>query len=91
MKISRNRLIEYLKNKGIDMLSFIKELGWSYERFVNMLFANGSLNEEDAMKFIQHVGAKDALEIINWRAMNVNKPKYRDIFQFNNAYQRSAI
>mgnify|MGYP006886778842 CR=1 FL=1 len=78
MKINRNKLIKYLKEIKMSMSEFVKNLGWDYKRFIDMLFDNG-------------VGAEDAMKIINWRQMNVRKPKYREIFQYDNANQCATI
>lgn len=81
MKINRNKFINYLKKNHLDITKFVKTLDWDLDRFIKMLFGNGNLNREESEHFLQIVGAEDALEIINWRAMNVARPKYRAIFQ----------
>lgn len=91
MKINRNKLIKYLKEIKMSMSEFVKNLGWDYKRFIDMLFDNGDLERDDAMTFIKFVGAEDAMKIINWRQMNVRKPKYREIFQHDNANQCATI
>lgn len=91
MKINRNELIKYLKDNNITMSAFAKALGWTYKQFVDMLFENGDLKRDDAEIFIHLIGAKDAMQIINWRQMNVRKPSYREIFRCDNANQCATI
>jgi len=86
MKINRNKLIDYIKNNHLSMIKFVEDLGWDLNKFIKMLFNNGQLDEESAKHFIDFVGAENALKIINWRAMNVARPKYRTIFQPDYAY-----
>lgn len=86
MKINRNKLFQYLKFNCLSVEEFSKDLGWSFSKAMDILFANGELNRDEAEKFINTIGASCALEIINWRAMNVRKPQYCKIFQTRNAY-----
>ena len=91
MKINREKLVKYLKDNNITMFDFVKNLGWSSIRFIDLLFNNGQLEREDAKDFIQLVGARDAMRIINWRKMNVRKPRYNEIFCTKNANYSAAI
>lgn len=91
MKINRKKLVKYLKDNNIKMQDFVKKLGWDIKRVIDMLFDNGELERDDSLTFIQLVGAKEAMQIINWRQMNVRKPKYNEIFCTKNANYSAAI
>lgn len=91
MKINRNKLVKYLEESGGSMRDLAKQLNWSLEKLISVLFENGALNEEDAREFVYFVGAKEAMKIINWRQMDVRKPSYGYIFGNQNADYCKAI
>lgn len=81
MRINRIKLFNYLRKKHISLDEFVKDLGWTIEKITKILYHHGQVNRDDAETFVYKVGASEAYEIINWRAMNVRKPKYNTIFQ----------
>ena len=84
MKINRIRLAIYLARLGMSEKQFFEMLDLDVLSSVQIQLGGDTLNEECSRKFLNAIGAEDAIELINWEAMNVRKPRKHEIFA--NAY-----
>lgn len=84
MKINSKRLKKYLQKFGLTFNEFLKLVGLENQNNFDPFAGSGTLDKEATKKFIFLVGAEEAMELIDWEAMNVKRPKRRTIFA--NAY-----
>ncbi len=82
MKINREKLAIYLKKFGMNPNQFFKMLDLDIFTSLQLSFGSNTLNEESSRKFINAIGADDAMELIDWEAMNVRKPSRETIFGY---------
>lgn len=84
MKINREKLAIYLKNMRMTTSQFFAMLDLDIFSSLQLSFGGNTLNEECSRKFINAIGADDAMELIDWEAMNVRKPNRECIFGYAN-------
>ena len=74
MKIKRDKLRRYLAKLGMTEKEFFKLIGLDTFARLDLHFGCDTLDEENSRKFLQAVGVKDAMELIDWEAMNARTP-----------------
>ena len=85
MKINTTNLKKYLKRIGKTASQFSIELGFGCSaKVLDYFCGTGTLDEKASRKFINKVGAETAIDLIDWEAMHVRKPRRKEIF--TNAY-----
>ncbi len=82
MKINKEKLANYLQKMGMNTSQFFNMLDLDIFTYLQLSFGGNTLNEESSRKFINAIGADDAMELIDWEAMNVRKPNREQIFGY---------
>lgn len=84
MKIKRNKLLKYLQRIGISEREFLDSLELSLDQHINYSLGGNTLDEESSRKFLNAIGADHAIELIDWEAMNIARPRNEYIFAYAN-------
>ena len=84
MKIKRNKLLKYLAKYDISEKEFINSLELSLDEHIKYSLGGNILNEESSRKFLNAIGADHAIELIDWEAMNIARPRNEYIFAHAN-------
>lgn len=73
MKVKKELLQNYLEKRGISAAMFARELGVD-EKEVETLLRGEAVNEATARRFIYHLGADEAVKMIDWAAIGKQNP-----------------
>lgn len=80
MKINTQRFLRYLRKSGYGMAELFCVLGDCDLDIVAACFSGASLNEEQARKLVNALGAEVAYKVIDWKGSNARKPRRKQIF-----------
>ena len=74
MKIKRDELRRYIAKLGMTEKEFFELIGLDALARLDLHFGGNTLNKVNSKKFLQAVGITDAMELIDWEAMNARTP-----------------
>ena len=74
MKIKRDKLRSYIAKLGMTEKEFFELIGLDVLARLDLHFGGNTLNKANSRKFLQAVGVNDAMELIDWEAMNARTP-----------------
>lgn len=80
MKIDAKRFLRYLRRSGYGTAELFIVLGDCDLAIVAACFSGASLNEEQARKLVNALGAEVAYTVIDWKGSNAKKPRRKQIF-----------
>ena len=80
MKINRKRFLRCIRKLGKSIKELLILFGENNLDIVEACFSGASLNEEQARKFVNVIGAEIAYTIIDWKGSNARKPARKQIF-----------
>ncbi|MCM1437677.1 MAG: hypothetical protein NC131_00495 [Roseburia sp.] len=73
MKVKKELLQAYLKKRNITAAMLARDMGVD-EKEIETLLCGGAVNEATARRFIYHLGADEAVSLIDWVAMGKQNP-----------------
>lgn len=84
MKIKRKKLLRYLACVGMTEKEFINSLDLSIDAYIKYSLGGNLFDLESSRKFLNAIGADHAIELIDWEAMNIARPRNEYIFAHAN-------
>jgi len=73
MKVGKERLQNYLDERGITAAELARDMGVN-EQEIETLLRGEAVNEATARRFIYYFGADEAVKMIDWAAIGKTSP-----------------
>ena len=80
MRIDQKRFLRYLKKSGLGTAELFITLADCDLDTIAACFSGASINEEQAKKLVNALGAEVSYTIIDWKGSNARKPRRKEIF-----------